>query len=112
MMALLLALCRGCGISQCAALGGCLGLLTDLTAAQPTVLYTVIWGAGGAVGGLLRRLPRPVQGLCAAGICGGLGLLFGQEVMPVTLWESLAGAMLYTFIPEKWLPKRYTAGRA
>ena len=39
MMALLLALCRGCGISQCAALGGCLGLLTDLTAAQPTVLY-------------------------------------------------------------------------
>ena len=27
MMALLLALCRGCGISQCAALGGCLGLL-------------------------------------------------------------------------------------
>lgn len=111
MMALLLALCRGCGISQCAALGGCLGLLTDLTAAQPTVLYTVIWGAGGAVGGLLRRLPRPVQGLCAAGVCGGLGLLFGQEVMPVTLWESLAGAMLYTFIPEKWLPKRYTAGK-
>lgn len=111
MMALLLALCRGCGISQCAALGGCLGLLTDLTAAQPTVLYTVIWGAGGAVGGLLRRLPRPIQGLCAAGVCGGLGLLFGQEVMPVTLWESLAGAMLYTFIPEKWLPKRYTAGK-
>ena len=111
MMALLLALCRGCGISQCAALGGCLGLLTDLTAAQPTVLYTVIWGAGGAVGGLLRRLPRPVQGLCAAGVCGGLGLLFGQEVMPVTLWESLAGAMLYTFIPEKWLPKQYTAGK-
>lgn len=111
MMALLLALCRGCGISQCAALGGCLGLLTDLTAAQPTVFYAVIWGAGSAVGGLLRRLPRPVQGLCAAGVCGGLSLLFGQDALPVTLWESLAGAALYTFIPERRLPKRYTAGK-
>ena len=45
MMALLLILCRGCSLSQCAALGGCLGLLADLTAATPTVFYALIFGA-------------------------------------------------------------------
>ena len=109
--ALLLALCRGYSTSQCAALGGCLGLLADLTAAEPVVFYAVIWGAGGAAGGLLRRLPRAAQGLCAAGVCGGLGLLFGQEVLPITLWECLAGAALYAVLPDRLLPGRYSAGK-
>ena len=58
LMALLLAAGRGCRVSQCAALGGCLGLLADLTATEPVVLLALIYGAGGAVSGLLRRLPR------------------------------------------------------
>lgn len=111
MMALLLILCRGCSLSQCAALGGCLGLLADLTAATPTVFYALIFGAGGAVAGALRRLPRLPLGVCAAGVCGGLGLLFGQDVLPVTLWECMLGAVLYAVLPERLLPRRYAAGK-
>lgn len=111
MMTVLLILCRGCGVSQCAALGGVMGLLIDLTAAEPTVLYALLWGAGGAVSGLLRRLPRLPQGVCAAGVCGGLSLLFGQDVLPVTLWECAMGAAVFAVLPEKLLPKSYTAGK-
>ena len=41
LMALLLAAGRGCSVSQCAALGGCLGLLADLTATEPVVLLAL-----------------------------------------------------------------------
>lgn len=111
MMALLLTICRGCSVSQCVALGGCLGLLVDLTAAEPTVFYALVFGAGGAAGGLARRLPRLPMGICAAGVCGALGLLFGQDALPITLWESLAGAVLYAALPEKLLPKLYVSGK-
>ena len=111
LMALLLAAGRGCSVSQCAALGGCLGLLADLTATEPVVLLALIYGAGGAVSGLLRRLPRGVCGLCAAAVSGGLALLFGADVLPVTLWECGAGAGIYALLPKKILPGLYAAGK-
>lgn len=111
LMALVLAAGRGCSVSQCAAVGGCIGLLADLTAAQPTVFLALIYGAGGAMGGLLRRLPRAVSGGCAALVGGGLALLFGSDILPVTLWECLAGAALYALAPKKLLPRLYAAGK-
>lgn len=111
LMALLLSLWRGCSVSQCVALGGCVGLLTDLAAMHPTVLYAALYGAGGAAAGLLRRLPKMPMAVCVAGVCGGLGLLFGQDVLPITLWECLAGAVIFAAVPEKILPKRAPIGK-
>ncbi len=111
LMALLLAAGRGCSVSQCAAVGGCLGLLADLTAAEPVVFLALVYGAGGAVSGLLRRLPRAGSGVCAALVSGGLALLFGADALPVTLWECLAGAGIYALLPSKFLPGLYAAGK-
>ena len=112
LMALLMCLCRGCSVSQGAALGGCLGLLADLADKEPVILYAVLLGAGGAAGSfLLRRLPRLPAAVCAAGVCGGLSLLFGQDVLPVTLWECMAGAAVFAIAPERLLPQRYAAGK-
>ncbi|MBD9227175.1 MAG: hypothetical protein EGQ48_08065 [Clostridiales bacterium] len=50
-------------------------------------------------------------GLCAAAVSGGLALLFGADVLPVTLWECGAGAGIYALLPKKILPGLYAAGK-
>ncbi|MFR6393804.1 MAG: hypothetical protein ACLUNQ_00605 [Oscillospiraceae bacterium] len=110
LMALLLAAGRGCRRVPVCGPGGCLGLLADLTATEPVVLLALIYGAGGAVSGLLRRLPwgvRPARRRRQR----GLALLFGADVLPAILWECGAGAAIYALLPQKILPGIYAAGK-
>lgn len=108
---LLLLMCRSCSTSQGAALGGCLGLLADLVSPAPTIFYTLLWGCGGAVCSSVRRLPRVMTGTVTALVFGGLGMLFGEDLTPIPLWEGVVATIIYTVLPKKVLPALYVPGK-
>lgn len=107
----LLLMCRSCSVSQGAALGGALGLLCDLTATEPMIFYTLLWGGGAAGASAARRVPRIVTGGLAALVVGALGMLFGAEPSLVPLWEIVSASAVYALLPRKMLPSICTAGK-
>ena len=79
---------------------------------KDTALAFLIGGAICVLGQLLMTLYGGLdEKLCAAAVSGGLALLFGADVLPVTLWECGAGAGIYALLPKKILPGLYAAGK-
>lgn len=87
-----------------AALGAGVGLVVDLSATKPALLFAVAYGCGGLCASLQRRYPR--------WLCGG-GMLFCVVLTVLTLesdhsgvmiYEALCGVIAYAVVPRRWLP--------
>ena len=103
LICLLLLGSRGATVSQGAALGGCLGLLADLSGGEPAVFYTLLLGCGGAAAAALCRAPRLLAGLAAAGVITGAAAAFGSEAPLAAAWEAGVAAMLFRLTPRRFL---------
>ncbi len=87
-----------------AALGAGIGLVVDVSAAKPALLFAVVYACGGWCASLLRRYPR---WLCGGGLC--LCVMLSALVLEVDhgsvmIYESLCGVIAYAVVPRRWLP--------
>ncbi len=101
----LVMLCSG-GTSPviAAALGAGVGLVVDVSAAKPALLFTAAYACGGLCAALLRRYPR---WFCGGALCTCLALtVFALEsdYGAVMLYEALCGVIAYAVVPRRWLP--------
>ena len=99
---LLLLCCRGATVSQSVALGGCLGLLADLSGGEPAVFYALLLGCGGAAAAALERRPRLLAGLAAAGAITGAAAAFGGDAPLSAAWEAGIAAALLLLTPRRF----------
>ena len=101
----LVMLCSG-GTSPlaAAALGAGIGLVVDVSATGPVLLFAVAYACGGSCAALLRRYPRWICGgaLC---LCVMLTVLvLESDHAAVMIYEALCGVIACAAVPRRWLP--------
>ena len=87
-----------------AALGAGVGLVVDVSALKPALLFAVAYACGGLCASLLRRYPRWLCGgtLCLCVMLTVLVLESDHGI--VMIYESLCGVIAYAVVPRRWLP--------
>ena len=101
----LVMLCSG-GASPltAAAIGAGVGLVVDLSADKPMLLFAAAYACGGLCASVLRRYPRWFCGgaLC---LCVMLTVLtMESDRAAVMIYEALCGVIAYAVVPRRWLP--------
>ncbi|MBR5571763.1 MAG: SpoIIE family protein phosphatase [Oscillospiraceae bacterium] len=101
----LVMLCSGAASPvTAAAIGAGIGLVVDVSAVKPTLLFTAAYACGGTCAALLRRYPRWFCGgtLC---LCVMLTvLMLESDHGMVMVYEALCGVVAYAVVPRRWLP--------
>lgn len=80
-----------------AAIGAAVGLTVDLSAPEPTLLFTAVMACGCTLAAVQPRRWLSATLYCAGAV--GIALLFDADKPLVLLWESMAGSFFYLLLP-------------